>query len=159
MPREKEESNNFEEEVFKTLSHQVRRDILRFVGESRSAKFTEIKKATGIAESAALSYHINSLTPLLLHHQELYKLSDLGKDAYSLMTKLVTYSKTAGIIGGIKKQLGATIIANALLWASAIAYLIIIEGPLEMITLIVFASLFSTSNIILYSILQYTTPR
>jgi DNA-binding transcriptional ArsR family regulator len=159
VSRETEESGNFEEDVFKTLSHQIRRDILRFVGERKSAKFTEIKKATGIAESATLSYHLSSLAPLLHHQDGLYKLSDLGKDAYSLMAKLVTYSSTAGIIGGIKKQLGATIVANALLWASAIAYLAVIEGPLEMLTLGVFASLFSTSNIILYSILQYATTR
>ncbi|MHA2423520.1 MAG: DUF7347 domain-containing protein [Candidatus Thorarchaeota archaeon] len=159
MSKEKETQNSFEEDVFKTLSHQIRRDILRFIGENKSVKFTEIKKATGIAESAALSYHLNSLDLLLLHHEGLYKLSSLGKDAYSLMTKLVVYSTTAGIIGGIKKQLGATIIANALLWASALAYLIVIEGPLEFLTLLVFASLFSTSNLILYSIQQYATPR
>ncbi|MHA1906168.1 MAG: winged helix-turn-helix domain-containing protein [Candidatus Thorarchaeota archaeon] len=159
MVKESDKPHNYEEEVFKTLSHQIRRDILRFVGENKSAKFTEIKKATEIDESAALSYHLNSLTPLLLHQNGLYRLSDLGKDAYSLMNKLVTYSTTAEIIGGIKKQLGATIIANALLWASAIAYLIVIEGPLEFLTLLVFASLFSTSNMILYSIQQYTTSR
>ena len=156
MNKEKDESNNYEEDVFKTLSHQIRRDILRFVGEQKSVKFTEIKRATGIAESAALSYHLSSLGLLLLHHNDLYRLSNLGKDAYSLTAKLVTYSTTAGIIGGIKKQLGATIIANALLWASASAYMMVVEGPLEMLTLLVFASLFSTSNIILYSILQYT---
>lgn len=159
MSEENEKSSNIEEDVFKSLSHQIRRDILRFVGESRGAKFTDIKKATGMTESAALSYHLNSLTPLLHHHDGLYKLSSLGKDAFSLLTKLVTYSTTAGIIWGIRKQLGATIIANALLWASAIAYLAVIEGPLEMLTLGVFASLFTTSNIILYSIQQYATLR
>jgi hypothetical protein len=157
MSRIDDGSASNEEEVFKTLGHQIRRDILRYIGESKSAKFTEIKNAIGISESAALSYHLTSLSPLLVHHDGLYRLSSLGKDAYSLMVKLVTYSETAGIIGGIKKQLGATTIANALLWASAVAYMIVVEGPLEMLTLMVFASLFSTSNIILYSILQYTS--
>ena len=152
-------STSVEEMVFKTLSHQIRRDILRFIGEQKSAKFTEIKKATGIEESASLSYHLSTLTQLLFHDKDLYKLSTLGKDAYSLMSKLVTYSETAEVLGGISRQLGANIIANALLWASALMYVMIVEGPLEILTLIVFASLFSTSNIILYSILQYTRTR
>ncbi|MCK5239306.1 MAG: hypothetical protein KAR33_07165, partial [Candidatus Thorarchaeota archaeon] len=78
------------------------------------------------------------------------------KDTYSLLTKLVTYSASAATIGIIKQQLGATIIANTLMWASAILSMVILEGPLQFMTLAIFASLFSVSNIILYSIVQHT---
>lgn len=156
MSGEKEDSYTIEEEVFKTLGHQIRRDILRFVGENKSVKFTEIKNAMGIEESASLSYHLNTLTPLLLHKEGLYRLSTLGEDAYSLMTKLVTYSVSSEIVQGVTRQLGSAIIANAIMWASALLFVIVIEGPIEMITMGAFASLFSVSNIILYSILQYT---
>ena len=158
MSEEKDEPHSLEEDVFRTLSHQIRRDIIRFIGESKRVKFTEIKRAVGVDESASLSYHLSALGPLLLHDNELYRLSDLGKDTYSLLTKLVTYSTSVARIGVIKQQLGATIIANALMWASAIAYLFVVEGPLEFMTLGVFAALFSVSNMILYSIVQNTKP-
>ncbi|MGY5854091.1 MAG: hypothetical protein RTU92_11030 [Candidatus Thorarchaeota archaeon] len=158
MSEEMKESQNLEEEVFKTLGHQIRRDIIRIIGDKRGLRFTEIKSAINIEESASLSYHLSALVPLLRHDKGFYSLSDLGKDTYSLLTKLVTYSASAVVVGIIKQQLGATIIANALLWASAFVYLIVIEGPLHSLTFGVFASLFSTSNIILYSILQYAKP-
>lgn len=159
MAEGNEPPKDLEEEVFKTLSHQIRRDILRYIGETNGAKFTEIKKATGIAESASLSYHLSSLSPLLVHDTDIYRLSELGEDTYALMTKLVTYSASAAIVRVVKQQLGSTIIANALMWASAISYMIIVEGPLQFLTLLVFVSMFSVSNIILYSILQHTNPR
>ncbi|MDF1541475.1 MAG: hypothetical protein P1Q69_21430, partial [Candidatus Thorarchaeota archaeon] len=93
---------------------------------------------------------------LLVHDEGLYSLSELGKDTYSLLTKLVSYSSSAATIRVIRKQLGATIIANALMWASAILFLAVIEGPLEFLTMAMFAALFSVSNIILYSITEYT---
>ncbi len=42
------EDESFEESIFKTLSHQKRLDILRFIGERREATFTEIKNSFGI---------------------------------------------------------------------------------------------------------------
>lgn len=155
MAERNDEPRTLEEEVFKTLSHQIRRDILRYIGESKGSKFTEIKKAAGIEESASLSYHLNALHPLLVHDEGLYRLSELGKDTYSLLTKLVSYSSSAATIRIIRKQLGSAIIANALMWGSAILFLAVIEGPLEFLTMVMFAALFSVSNIILYSITDY----
>ncbi len=151
-----QENKGLEEEVFKTLSHQIRRDILRYIGEAKGAKFTEIKNGTGIEESASLSYHLNALSPLLIHDKDLYKLSDLGKDTYALMVKLVSYSTSAVQLNVINRKLGATIIANAIMWASALAFLFVVEGPLEFLTIEVFAVLFSVSNLILYSTTIYT---
>ncbi|MCK5151272.1 MAG: hypothetical protein KAQ65_05515 [Candidatus Thorarchaeota archaeon] len=156
MSEDGKESQSLEEEVFKTLGHQIRRDIIRIIGDNRGLRFTEIMSAINIEESASLSYHLNALGPLLLHDNGLYSLSELGKDTYSLLTKLVTYSASAATIGIIKQQLGATIIANTLMWASAILSMVILEGPLQFMTLAIFASLFSVSNIILYSIVQHT---
>ena len=159
MSEEGKETPSLEEAVFKTLGHQIRRDIIRIIGDNKDLRFTEIMSVANIEESASLSYHLNALGPLLRHDNGLYSLSDLGNDTYSLLTKLVTYSASAAVVGIIKKQLGATIIANALIWASAIAYMSIVEGPLQFLTLGVFSALFSVSNIILYSILQHTEPR
>ncbi len=158
MPEEANETKNLEEEIFKTLSHQLRRDILRVIGESQKAKFTEIKKATRIDESASLSYHLNALAPLLLHKDDTYSLSELGKDAYSLMNKMTAYSASAATLSIINRQLGATIIANALLWAAAILAVHVLEGPLNLMTLLIFAMLFSVSNNILYSVAIRAKP-
>jgi hypothetical protein len=95
----------------------------------------------------------------LIHEKDFYRLSEIGKDTYALMNKIVTYSTSAAILGAISKKLGATIIANALIWASAISYIHIVEGPLQTLTLGVFASLFSVSNLILYTLTQDTKLR
>lgn len=153
---DEEKTQDLEEEVFQTLNHQIRRDILRTIGERKGTTFTQIKKAVGIEESASLSYHLRELDLLLVHQNDLYKLSDLGEDAYSLLNKLVTYSSSTAAIGIIRRKVGSTIIANALIWASALGYLTVVEGPLEFLTTCVLASFFVVSNIILYSIMQQT---
>ncbi|MCK5240642.1 MAG: helix-turn-helix domain-containing protein, partial [Candidatus Thorarchaeota archaeon] len=86
MSEDGKESQSLEEEVFKTLGHQIRRDIIRIIGDNRGLRFTEIMSAINIEESASLSYHLNALGPLLLHDNGLYSLSELGKDTYSLLT-------------------------------------------------------------------------
>ena len=155
MTDKSDSSDSLEEEVFKTLSHQIRRDILRFIGEQNGAKFTEIKNRTGIAESASLSYHLNALSPLLVHEDDLYRLSVLGKDTYALMNKLVAYSASATVLDIINRQLGAMIIANALLWISALCYMIVVEGPLQSLTMSIFIVFFGLSSIFLYSTAEY----
>jgi hypothetical protein len=57
-------NESLEESIFKTLSNQKRRDILRFIGEHKQATFTEIKKAVEIEDSS--SDHITSPTCKLL---------------------------------------------------------------------------------------------
>lgn len=57
------EDANLEESVFKTLSHQKRRDISRFIGERREVAFTEIMNSVEVEDSPSLSYHLNALAP------------------------------------------------------------------------------------------------
>lgn len=59
------ENESLEESIFKTLSNQKRRDILRFIGERKQATFTEIKKAMEIEDSSSVSYHLRSLQNLV----------------------------------------------------------------------------------------------
>ncbi|MCK4433038.1 MAG: helix-turn-helix transcriptional regulator, partial [Methanomicrobia archaeon] len=40
--KEKNEYESLEQEVFKALDHQTRRDILRYIGEKKGITFTEI---------------------------------------------------------------------------------------------------------------------
>jgi len=47
----KAQEESLEESIFKTLNHQKRRDILRFIGEWKEATFPEIKNSIGIEDS------------------------------------------------------------------------------------------------------------
>ena len=145
---------SFEESVFKTLSHQKRRDILRFIGERRQATFTEIKTSIGLEDSPSLAYHLNALAPLLVQSEGKYGLSELGRDTYNLMCKIATYSASTSIIGSLRREIPAVIISNAILWAAGIFSVSVFEGRLHQMTISSFAVLFFISNIILYYLSQ-----
>jgi DNA-binding transcriptional ArsR family regulator len=63
--KEGQEFESLEQEVFKALDHQKRRDILRYVGEKKATTFTEILSASKIPDSPTLSYHLRSLAPFI----------------------------------------------------------------------------------------------
>jgi DNA-binding transcriptional ArsR family regulator len=151
---DKEEQNeSLEETVFKTLSSQKRRDILRFIGERREATFTEIKGSVEVEDSASLSYHLNALGVLIIQKSGKYSLSEMGQDAYNLIYKTNFYASSNSITNYLRKELPAVIVANAILWAAAILAVSQFEGALHQITLFSFSALWFVSNIILYSIL------
>lgn len=147
-------NTSLEESIFKTLSNQKRRDILRVIGERRNVTFTEIKKQVGIEDSPTLSYHLNALSQLLAQNEGKYRLSELGNDTYNLMCKIATYSASASIINSLRKELPAVIIANAILWAAALFAVSSFEGRPHLMTTATFAVLWFISNIILYTISQ-----
>ncbi len=111
------EIQNLEGEVFKALDHQVRRDILRYIGEERRPTFTDILKATRLPDSPALAYHLKSLAPFIEPSGGRYRLTPMGKDAFNLLLKAGTYGKVALFQ---KKRFGATLGATVL-WGAAIA--------------------------------------
>lgn len=147
------ERESLEESVFKTLSNQKRRDILRFIGERREVTFTEIKKSVGVEDSSSLSYHLNTLGYLVVQERGKYKLSELGHDAYNLMCKATSYAVSNSIISSLRKVIPMVIIANAILWAAAIFSVSQFEGRLQPLSIYSFAALWFISNIILYSVL------
>jgi len=75
---------SLEQEVFKALDHQMRRDILRYVGEGKNLTFTDILNATG-TDSPTLSYHLRSLAPFIEQRDGKYGLTSIGKAAYTLL--------------------------------------------------------------------------
>jgi hypothetical protein len=77
--RESREVDNLEEEVFKALDHQIRRDVIRYVGEQKLASFTEVLNAVNIPDSPTLSYHLKTLSPFLLQKEGGYTLSTWEK--------------------------------------------------------------------------------
>lgn len=86
-----EEKNNKksiidEDEIFKSLSHQIRRNIVKYLGEERLS-FTEIKNKVEPIDSPTLSYHLKSLQPLLKQLENKYELSEIGEAAFNLLSK------------------------------------------------------------------------
>ena len=151
------QQESLEESIFKTLSNQKRRDILRFIGENKQTTFTQMKKSIQIEDSSSLSYHLNSLQTLITQKKDKYSLSELGQEAYNLIIKTTAYTSTNIVVGFLRKQLSALIIANAVLWAVAILAVTIFEGPLNQMTIFTFAELWFISNILMYTILRGTT--
>ena len=114
---DEEALESFEAEVFKALDHQMRRDILRFIGEGRSATFTDILNSARIPDSPTLSYHLKILGPFVEQRAGRYGLSRLGKAAYTLLLRTTAYNRMALLY---RKKFGA-MVGHVVLWASAIA--------------------------------------
>lgn len=120
---ESKEFTSLEEEVFKALDHQIRRDILRYIGEGKKPTFTDIMNATRSPDSPTLSYHLRNLAPFLEQKDGRYDLNLIGKAAYTLLLRTATYNRVALLH---KKKLGA-IIGHIVLWVSAIAAGLVLE--------------------------------
>ena len=112
--------------------------------------FTDIRNSLKIDESSSLSYHLNSLGPLLRQHDSVYLLSDVGKHAY----RLILGTTSAGTESRLKRKLRYAIIANALLWAGAIIAISEFEGRPHFVTLASLAALWLIGNLILARLSQ-----
>ncbi len=75
-----------EEEIFKSLSHQIRREIIKQLGE-KELTFTDLKNHLRSIDSPSLSYHLKSLQSLITQKENKYKLTDVGEAAFLLLTK------------------------------------------------------------------------
>jgi hypothetical protein len=146
---ESKEVIGFEEEVFKALDHQLRRDILRYIGEGKKPTFTDIMNTTASPDSPTLSYHLRALAPFLDQKDGRYNLNPVGKAAYTLLLKTTTYNQIARFH---KKKLGA-IIGHIVLWMSAIAAGLVLEVDSSMTT-IVLPSLAGGSLMAIYGLFE-----
>lgn len=77
-----------ENEIFKSLSHQIRRNIIRTLGEGQELTFSEIQKFIGPLDSPTLSYHLKSLNFLIYQDESVYYLTDVGMGAYLLLNRI-----------------------------------------------------------------------
>ena len=146
-------NESLEESIFKTLSHQTRRDILRFIGEQKQASFTEIKNSIKVEDSASLSYHLNTLQPLITQRDGRYSLTELGQDAYALINKTTAYAESNSTLTFLRSRFPWVIVANALLWATALILTMTIQGEPAIYFIIIFIALWYISNMILSRLL------
>ncbi len=129
--KEKNEYKSLEEEVFKALDHQTRRDILRYIGERRGITFTEIMKAGKIPDTPTLSYHLKTLSPFIEQRNGKYHLTPIGKDAYNLLHRTTTYDKLALF----QKNKYEVTVGNTILWITAIAAAVYLEADTVLTTI------------------------
>ena len=74
-----------EEEIFKLLTHQTRRNIIKVLGE-RDLTFSQIKNKLEI-DSPTLSYHLKSMSQFVVQKKSKYSFSEIGRAALLLLTK------------------------------------------------------------------------
>ena len=86
-------AKNVEQELFKILEHQTRRDIVRFIGEKKTPVFTDIAQAVKTVDSPTLSYHLRALGPFIEQQNGRYLLTSIGQDACNLLLKTAAYSE------------------------------------------------------------------
>ena len=113
-----------EDEIFKTLSHQIRRNIIKYIGNKGSVTFSEIRNQIGTIDSPSLSYHLKSLQPLLMQGENKYKLSSIGDAAFNLLRKTDQSIK----ISRYRKHFLYAYIITVACWISASTIIPIIIG-------------------------------
>jgi hypothetical protein len=94
------------------------------------------------------------LQTLITQKDEKYILSELGQEAYNLIVKTNVYASTDVIVGVLRRQLTILVIANAVLWLSALLALRLFEGNISQMTTFAFAALWIISNGLIYAILN-----
>ncbi len=76
-----------EDTIYKSLTHPLRRNIIKTFAGGKKLAFSEIKKQVSI-DSPALSYHLKSLQALISQQEGKYLLSDIGDAALTLLLKV-----------------------------------------------------------------------
>ncbi|MFX0098447.1 MAG: winged helix-turn-helix domain-containing protein [Candidatus Hodarchaeota archaeon] len=101
-----------QDEIFKSLSHEIRRNIIKAIGLEKQLPFSGIMKQIEGVDSPTLSYHLKSLQPLLVQKENQYSLSEIGKAAFNLLEKMDQSDR----LKKIKQQFKYAFIATEVLW-------------------------------------------
>jgi len=80
------EGSSKEDEIFKLLTHQIRRNIIKVLGE-RDLTFSQIQTELGSIDSPTLSYHLKSMKEFVVQKESKYSFSEIGRAALLLLTK------------------------------------------------------------------------
>ena len=144
-------SNINEEEIFKFLAHNVRRDIIKEIGMSKELLFSEIQKRIKSIDSPTLSYHLKSLEPLLKYNNKKYELSEIGKSAYNLLFKIDQHHKYSHY----KKRFFYAYFSTVLVWIIIqIVIPLIVYHIVHQFDVFLYFT-FITINIIVLSVINY----
>jgi DNA-binding transcriptional ArsR family regulator len=104
-----------QDSIFKSLTHSIRREIIKHVGVEKGLTFSAIKKAIDPIDSPSLSYHLKSLAPLISQKEGKYVLSEIGIAAFNLLLKTDQNSQ----LKKYKKSFIIAYIITVICWISA----------------------------------------
>ena len=142
-----------EDDIFKSLGHQVRRDIIKYLGED-PLSFSQLKDKLESIDSPALSYHLKSLQPLLRQKDNKYELSEIGDAAFHLLSK----TDESVNISRIKRRFQYAHIGTILSWIAAstiIPFIVAADlGVLTIVSIIIVISVISTINETIIGVLR-----
>jgi hypothetical protein len=80
-------SPDIEESFYYALNHEIRRNILRLIGENGKGSFTQFKRSLDIS-TGTLYHHLDVLKNLVIQDEKKkYILSTLGKHAYDFLVR------------------------------------------------------------------------
>ena len=86
---EKNSKQNYDDEIFKSLSHKLRRQIIMAIGKEKSLSFSTIQdKLKNNIDSPSLAYHLKAMSQLLDLRDNTYTLNEIGNAAYLLLEKI-----------------------------------------------------------------------
>lgn len=118
-----------ESDIFKSLGHKIRREIIKFIGAHEHCTFTDILKGVGgmiSLDSPTLSYHLKSLQSLILLKDTRYSLNGIGQAALNLLVR----SDTSIHINVYKKQFLKAYYYTVICWIGALTiYPLIYNAP------------------------------
>jgi len=78
---EKPTLSTLENLIFQSLSHPIRRKILRTLENRESLSFTELAEEVKVKDTSTLNFHLEKLSLLLMRNGKKYQLSKLGRVA------------------------------------------------------------------------------
>lgn len=104
-----------EDAIFKSLSHQIRRDIVKIFAGGKRLGFSEIKHSLSPIDSPALSYHLKSLSSLIQNLEGKYYLSPVGEAALNLLEKV----DRTGQITKYRRKFIYAYVVTVLCWVAA----------------------------------------
>lgn len=117
---------DYYDEIFATLKHPVRRQILLLLEQKDEASFTELQNNTGISDTGLLSYHLKELAPMIEQSERgKYSLSEIGQASVALFRKVERE----------KNHVSKVVNAEIGKWTGKIAYLLLIVTVTGLATL------------------------
>ncbi len=146
-----------EDTLFKSLTHSLRRDIIRVVGpQEKGLNFSQIQKEVGEVDSPTLSYHLRNLQSIIHGNEGVYRLTEVGEAAYKLLQKV----EESRQLEKTKKHFMQANIATVALWVPTVNLIsLILFGPWGIWNKIIVIILLNVVSVTNYRILGYLQKR
>jgi DNA-binding transcriptional ArsR family regulator len=147
-----------EGEIFKSLSHEIRRNIIKRLGAKQSLSFSELNAAIGLVDTPTLAYHLKSLKFLVDQKATQYSLTEIGQAALLLMDRIDQSNR----FKSIKRKFRVANILTIVCWAIIGIVIPFIVAPYVpdsiRITVVVLLNIFTQINsIMIWFLWGYST--